>query len=143
MEHIMKYFEGADVPECWVKQALCKSRIPDANGVMPGGTGYIDTYDYDWAAGLVARDLAKRQMVASAGVTLFTSEGTTIQTDPKWWNDLADKFFADSEVIGPATGYGTGMRWVDAGTHSAPFIPESVRLRYPRRTWRWPWNRGL
>lgn len=62
-------------------RVLERSVLPDDAGVWPGGTGYVDNYDPDWAAAeLVAAKLL--QTMTTDTLVEWSSEGSRFKSTP-------------------------------------------------------------
>lgn len=61
-----------------IGRAVDDSLTVDSEGRAPGDVGYVDTYDPWWAAAEAA-DLLAIRAAGTAGVTEFTSEGSTFK----------------------------------------------------------------
>lgn len=91
--------------------ALALSLLPDASGVLPGGTGYVDTYDPHWVAAEAVTALAIRT-AASGTLQKFTAEGATFETaGPDLWAMAA--LLRARSIIGKANTAALGLLEVD------------------------------
>ena len=80
--------------------ALDGSLIPDAAGVLPGGGGYVATFDLWWAA---AETAVMRHEISAMqpNVKRWTSEGTTVERTQVDWLTLARSYRAKSPMGAP------------------------------------------
>lgn len=91
--------------ETVIQSALDAARIVDAAGLAPIATGYVETIDAWYAAGLIFEAKARKALLANTGqVTSFTSEGSSFALTPGLTaadlNQLAAEAFHKSTVGG-------------------------------------------
>ena len=93
------------VSQTVIDAALDAARIVDAAGLAPIDTGYTETIDPWYAAGLLFEAKARKAMLANTGqVSSFTSEGSSFTLAPGLsaadLNQLAAEAFHKSTVGG-------------------------------------------
>ena len=93
------------VSQTVIDAALDAARIVDAAGLAPIDTGYTETIDPWYAAGLIFEAKARKALLANTGqVSSFTSEGSSFTLTPGLTaadlNQLAAEAFHKSTVGG-------------------------------------------
>ena len=93
------------VSQATIDAALDAARVVDAAGLAPIDTGYTETIDPWYAAGLIFEAKARKALLANTGqVSSFTSEGSSFTLNPGLsaadLNQLAAEAFHKSTVGG-------------------------------------------
>ena len=93
------------VSQATIDAALDAARIVDAAGLAPIATGYTETIDAWYAAGILFEAKARKALLANTGqVSSFTSEGSSFTLTPGLTaadlNQLAAEAFHKSTVGG-------------------------------------------